>query len=123
MRALDQIKLEVAKDNCFCDWKELLVCCTADMIDQHWTTVVNKFANQNKRSLPVATVGHIDRDRTTTTATTTISLQDSGINVVLCEVDREASIRPMSEIINKIEFEKVFMTPHNFDPPKSKYHK
>lgn len=124
MKTLDQIKLEVAKDNHFCDWKELLTCCTAEMIDQHWTTVANEFANQNKKSFPVTTIGHIDHGRTTLSAAAIATLQEKGVNiVVLGELDHEPSIRPMSEIINKIEFEKVFMTPHNFDPPKSKYHK
>lgn len=124
MNELDQIKLQVAKDNHFCDWKELLTCCTTDMIDQHWTTVAIKFANQHRRSFPVATIGHIDHGRTTLGAAAIAALNERGVDVVvLGQLDHEPSLKPMSEIINKIEFEKVFMTPHNFDPPKSKYHK
>ncbi len=56
MKTLEEIKEIVAKQNRFCDWKELLKCSTADMIDEHFTVAAEWYASQFNTP-PISVIG------------------------------------------------------------------
>ena len=56
MKTLKELKEMVAKQNRFCDWKELLKCSTADLIDEHFTEAAENYALQFKKS-PLVVIG------------------------------------------------------------------